>query len=137
MTPNMMERKRLPSFDDGQSNSNIIVEKGHVDAVSRGDFEMYCAEVGGLKRSGGIGDVLAGTISAYMAWNTILERSDEGGDVQGLKQQRVFAVWTACCTVKRATKLAFENKRRSMSSRDVLGEICGVIAQMEDDIDRC
>jgi len=56
--------------------------------------------------------------------------------VQGLMQQRAFAVWTACCTVKRATKLAFEKKRRAMSSRDVLNEICGVIMNIEEDIDR-
>jgi len=134
MTPNVMEMKRLPStssFGSENDNKNIIVEKGHADAVSRGDVVMQCAEEGGLKRSGGIGDVLAGTISAYMAWNQIIERGNEGG-----KQQRAFAVWTACCTVKRATKLAFENKRRAMSSRDVLDEICGVIAHMEDDIER-
>lgn len=145
MTPNMMEMKRLSSSSSSPSSSsssmlgdssgknNIIVEKGHVDAISRGDFAMQCSEEGGLKRSGGIGDVLAGTISAYMAWYAILKRSD---DVQGLSQQRAFAVWTACCTVKRATKLAFEKKRRTMSSRDVLNEICGVIMRLEEDIDR-
>jgi len=137
MTPNLMERKRLPppSSVDGNDNNNIIVEKGHVDAVSRGNFVMKCAEEGGLKRSGGIGDVLAGTISAYMAWYAVLERGDEESAVQGLEQQRAFAVWTACCTVKRATKLAFDKKRRAMSSRDVLNEICGVISDLEDDIE--
>jgi NAD(P)H-hydrate repair Nnr-like enzyme with NAD(P)H-hydrate dehydratase domain len=138
MTPNVMERKRLPppSSSGENDNNNITVEKGHVDVVSRGNFVMQCAEEGGLKRSGGIGDVLAGTISAYMAWHAILERGDEGNDEQGLRQQRAFAVWTACCTVKLATKVAFMNKRRAMSSRDVLDEICGVIAHMEDDIER-
>jgi len=138
MTPNVMEMKRLPSpssFGGESENKNIIVEKGHVDDISRGDFGMQCAEEGGLKRSGGIGDVLAGTMSAYMAWYTILNGGNTGSDLQGLKQQRAFAVWTACCTVKRATKLAFDNKRRAMSSRDVLGNICGVIAHMEDDIE--
>jgi ATP-dependent NAD(P)H-hydrate dehydratase len=144
MTPNVMEMKRLSSSPSSSSSSssilgdssgknNIIVEKGHVDAISRGDFAMQCAEEGGLKRSGGIGDVLAGTISAYMAWYAILKGSDA---VQGLTQQRVFAVWTACCTVKRATKLAFEKKRRAMSSRDVLNEICGVIMNIEEEIDK-
>ena len=140
MTPNVMEMKRLSSSPLSSSSSsilggknNIIVEKGHVDAISRGDYAMQCAEEGGLKRSGGIGDVLAGTISAYMAWYAILKRSD---DVQGLTQQRAFAVWTACCTVKRATNLAFEKKRRAMSSRDVLNEICGVIMNIEEDVDK-
>ena len=144
MTPNVMEMKRLMSSSHSTSlggendNKNIIVEKGHVDAISRGDIVMQCAEEGGLKRSGGIGDVLAGTISAYMAWYTILDGGNKASELQGsLKQQREFAVWTACCTVKRATKLAFKNKKRAMSSRDVLSEICGVIADMEDDIEKC
>ena len=137
MTPNVMEMKRFPSsssiLGDSNGKNNIIVEKGHVDAISRGNFVMQCAEEGGLKRSGGIGDVLAGTISAYMAWYAIMKRSDA---VQGLTQQRAFAVWTACCTVKRATNLAFEKKRRAMSSRDVLNEICGVIMNIEEDVDK-
>ena len=70
-----------------------------------------------------------------MACYTILNGGNMRSDLQGLKQQRAFAVWTACCTVKRATKLAFDNKRRAMSSRDVLDNICGVIAHMEDDIE--
>ena len=138
MTPNVMEMKRLPppsSFVE-RCNKNIIVEKGHVDTLSRGDLVMQCAEEGGLKRSGGIGDVLAGTISAYMAWYSILEKGHEGIIEQNLKQQRLFAVWTACCTVKKSTKAAFKSKRRAMSSRDVLEEISGVISVLEGDIEK-
>ena len=144
MTPNVMEMKRLPpvcssSMFDGEKswNNNIIVEKGYVDTISRGEFVMQCQEEGGLKRSGGIGDVLAGTISAYMAWYAIILArggSNNKNEVGDYTQQRAFAVWTACCTVKRATKVAFESKRRAMSSRDVLNEIFGVIMSIENDI---
>ena len=89
---------------------------------------MHCEEEGGLKRSGGIGDVLAGTISAFMAWNTIL--SDDATNQQQ-QQQRTFACWTACVAVKRATKLAYEKKRRSMGALDVIAEIGSVLDDME------
>ena len=92
---------------------------------------MYCEEEGGLKRSGGIGDVLAGTISAFMAWNTILDRDSDDIDSTKNQQQRVFACWVACVAVKKATKAAYDEKRRSMSALDVSGAIGNVLDDIE------
>lgn len=151
MTPNLMEMRRLNDAissgesletsegnDVGIQHANIIVQKGGVDTIMQGDSTMQCEEEGGLKRSGGIGDVLAGTISAFMAWNAILEKdaspdAGDGGLANGeqQQQQRLFASWTACAAVKKATKAAFQKKRRAMSAMDVVGEIGEVIAGME------
>lgn len=140
MTPNVMELRRLNDALDITTtattttkteelkNSNIIVQKGHTDTIANKHHTMHCEEEGGLKRSGGIGDVLAGSISAFMAWNTIL--SDDATNQQQQKQ-RAFACWTACVAVKRATKLAFEKKRRSMGALDVIAEIGSVLDDME------
>ena len=92
---------------------------------------MYREEEGGLKRSGGIGDVLAGTISAFMAWNIILGSDIDSIDVGKKQQHRVFACWTACVAVKKATKAAYDEKRRSMSALDVSGEISTVLDDIE------
>jgi len=92
---------------------------------------MKCEEEGGLKRSGGIGDVLAGTISAFMAWNTILETDSDDIDATKKQQHRIFACWTACVAVKKATKAAYDKKRRSMSALDVSGEIGNVLDDIE------
>ena len=148
------------------NNGNIIIQKGHIDSITStvvvsssfssatvGDqkvssstnvtttndyhYSMQCKEEGGLKRSGGIGDVLAGTISAFMAWNAIMENSEVGnGDTTAIQQQqqRLFACWAACCAVKRATKIAFDKKKRAMSAMDVLHEVGGVIGGMEAEI---
>ncbi|KAL7544457.1 hypothetical protein ACHAWF_007837 [Thalassiosira exigua] len=143
MTPNAMEMRRLdqaiPSNnkagDDANNCSNIVVQKGHADVIRQGLHAMHCEEEGGLKRSGGIGDVLAGTISAFMAWNAILERSNPNNFVRddgNEPNQRAFASWSACCAVKRATRAAYQNKRRAMSAIDVMGEIGGVIEGMEE-----
>jgi len=142
MTPNVMETRRLNdalSFSGKGSincsksisdNHNIIVQKGSIDTISNIHSKMYCEEEGGLKRSGGIGDVLAGTISAFMAWNTILD-TDSDMEVTKKQQQRVFACWTACVAVKMATKAAYDKKRRSMSALDVSGEIGNVLDDLE------
>jgi ATP-dependent NAD(P)H-hydrate dehydratase len=142
MTPNLMESKRLYealhnnqkrnhcSDDDGWTNAGIIVQKGGSDVVCQKFITMKCNEKGGLKRSGGIGDVLAGTISAFMAWNTILRKSTSGNNARQLENQ-IFAVWMACCTVKKATHKAFNRKRRAMSAQHVLEEIGDIIREIE------
>ncbi|KAL7478938.1 hypothetical protein ACHAW6_004692 [Cyclotella cf. meneghiniana] len=140
MTPNLMESKRLKEAlrkyrnkqdctdDDAWNNASIIVQKGSTDLVSQKYITLKCNEKGGLKRSGGIGDVLAGTISAFVAWHTILQKSGRGNDYVARKiENQMFAVWIACCTVKKATHKAFNRKRRAMSAQHVLEEISEVV----------
>ena len=146
MTPNVMEMRRLNHalsssngassiISESKENRNIIVQKGSVDTISNIHSTMFCEEEGGLKRSGGIGDVLAGTISAFMAWNTILETNSGDIEVAKKQQQRVFACWTACVAVKKGTNTAYDKKRRSMSALNVLGEIGTVLDDIEQGLD--
>eukprot|EP00970_Alexandrium_tamarense_P003617 scaffold569_cov220-Alexandrium_tamarense.AAC.8 len=138
MTPNLKEWSRLCGShdDEGETtterNDNIIVQKGYADVITYKSITLECNEEGGLKRSGGIGDVLAGTISAFMAWDTVLTRDD--ASVDSAQQQRLFAVWVACCVVKKATELAYKEKRRAMSAIDVLNGIGGVVGDMENEL---
>lgn len=48
-----------------------VVLKGKVDVVSNGTRTISCAVPGGLKRCGGIGDVLSGTMGTMLAWVSI------------------------------------------------------------------
>lgn len=136
MTPNLMEMRRLDVAFSGsgiESKKSILVQKGHVDTISYATQTiMKCKEEGGFKRSGGIGDVLAGAISAFMAWNVFMEETNCGVDEQQQQKQRLFACWTAATLVKKATKLAYEKKRRSMSAINVVDEISHVLNGMED-----
>jgi len=138
LTPNVVEYKRLVDSIGGGSEEElhknlpriVIVKKGCVDEIrywSGARVEsMLCSEEGGLKRSGGIGDILAGTIGTFTAWNRILSEShnNEGDDrIDNL----VLACWMACCVTKRATKVAFEKRKRSMTAPDILEEIGRVV----------
>ncbi|KAL7519630.1 hypothetical protein ACHAWX_004389 [Stephanocyclus meneghinianus] len=148
MTPNLMESKRLKEAlrkyrnkqgctdDDAWNNASIIVQKGSTDLVSQKYITLKCNEKGGLKRCGGIGDVLAGTISAFVALHTILQKSGRGNDYVARKiENQMFAVWIACCTVKKATHKAFNRKRRAMSAQHVLEEISEVISEIEQNLE--
>ena len=143
LTPNVVEYKRLmnvhgsdSSQEDNDNNpfeSVTIVEKGRYDKILVNGTCVYtCQEPGGLKRAGGIGDVLSGAIGTLVAWHCILSQSSETND-DDKKHQPLdlqLACWTACCLVKRATKRAFAAKRRAMSATDVLAQLGATLEEM-------
>lgn len=133
LTPNVMEGKRLiESAAVLPPETCIMIEKGAVDQIKPASNEtsnaftsMACGEVGGLKRSGGIGDVLAGTCGTLVAWNQILTAKGAAS-----ASDLPLSCWTACCFVKRSTKGAFDCHRRSMTAPDVLHQLGPTIDEM-------
>lgn len=142
LTPNLVEYQRLlqanGSLPSALAAATIVV-KGQVDRIQRGGKEIYqCEEPGGWKRSGGIGDVLAGTMGTMAAWNGILtqKQQEQTGDLLSPSSSSysspdlALSVWMACCFVKRATRRAFERKKRAMTAPDVLAELGSVMNNM-------
>jgi ATP-dependent NAD(P)H-hydrate dehydratase len=136
LTPNVVEYKRLM---DGNSNANenpfesvTIVQKGSTDAIwCDGQVRYQCGEAGGMKRCGGIGDVLAGTIGTLVAWQAIrATESKENKDSAGFQVDLPLACWTACCIVKRATQRAFDVKKRAMSAQDIMDHLGPTMGDM-------
>ena len=146
LTPNVVEYRRLiDSLADGSEEELkkilpgvVVVKKGHHDVIERfpstlhGSEEddnlenlvMICEEKGGLKRSGGIGDILAGNIGTFLAWNRILEsKLDSESDL-------LLSCWMASGITKRATNSAFLKRKRSMTAPDVLEEIGHVVDEV-------
>lgn len=126
LTPNAMEGRRLVESPAVlPPETCVMIEKGAVDQIKPASdgtsttfLSMTCGEKGGLKRSGGIGDVLAGTCGTLVAWNHIL--TAEGA---ASPSDLPLSCWTACCFVKRSTKNAFDRHRRSMAAPDVLHQL--------------
>jgi len=145
LTPNAMELKRIRESAGNNTDNNtdlpercLIIEKGAVDIIRPANSALSCSdddtnnnaihicdEVGGLKRSGGIGDILAGTIGSLVAWNNILTNRGKA-----TCDDLPLSCWTACCFVKRATKVAYDRHRRSMTAPDILEELGPVIDHM-------
>lgn len=146
LTPNVMEMRRLMNKENNESrhsslipealHRNVLVQKGKQDVIStffevveeddntyNEVFVMTCKEEGGLKRSGGIGDVLAGIVGTFVAWHDILRNNEHEHDPIEYKKDLLLSCWSACCVTKRATKAAFDKKRRSMTAPDILDEI--------------
>ena len=142
LTPNAMELKRLKQGLVGQNWSTdcIFVEKGSHDTIRRGGggsssddttTNLVCIEKGGIKRPGGLGDVLAGTLGTLVGWNRILT-TREVSSIDDVP----LSCWTACCMVKQATERAFKEHRRSMTAPDVLAVLGTIVNEMTFDFDR-
>ena len=130
LTPNVVEYKRIfPDEGVGPDEdfaSVTIVKKGREDAICVGGTEMMvCAEEGGPKRSGGIGDILSGTLGTLVAWHDILQDRKVASS-----SDLPLACWSACCFVKRSTKAAFNAKGRAMTAPDILVEMGATIDAM-------
>ena len=129
----------------------VIVKKGAMDVIFSTSSEtlhvkresMLCEEHGGLKRSGGIGDILSGCIGTFVAWNRILsdlnKKDMEHGEtkddakISSGNADLMLGCWSACCVTKRATKHAFERKRRGMTAPDVLEQLASAVDEMTGD----
>jgi len=132
LTPNVVEYKRLLQAHDGDiskvTHKGIIVKKGIEDVILQGGEPVSsCDEPGGLKRSGGLGDILAGSLGTLMAWNEILKQQQ-----QNASYSLPLSCWTACCITRRSTARAFSLKRRAMTAPDVLQEIGPAMIAMEE-----
>jgi ATP-dependent NAD(P)H-hydrate dehydratase len=125
LTPNVVERQRLNGLEQYWKGATVV-QKGAQDVICRDETTMVtCAEEGGLKRSGGLGDILAGTIGTLVAWNRIL--TDQG---LASSSDLPLACWTACCFAKRATKHAYQSHLRAMTAPDVLTDLGSTINEM-------
>jgi len=54
---------------------------------------------GGLKRTGGLGDILSGIVGVFVAWNTLIKSQED---------KLVLACWLVYCITKVATRNALK-----------------------------
>lgn len=162
ITPNAVEYQRLVSaaaarnnttnnhtvHDDDSDNDTIdpsvlqsvtVVRKGATDEIQIDGRTLFsCREPGGLKRAGGIGDVLAGAIGTLIAWQVVMVLKQNNNNTETYNNNNTdravvdlpLACWTACCLVKRATKRAFGIHRRAMGATHVLEQLGPTLQEM-------
>lgn len=126
-----------------------IFRKGVVDIISNGEIVFGVEEEGSMRRCGGQGDILAGSLGLLSHWMQLNEKGvasfavslspivfsslnqDDHSD-DPLLPTTIFnnstaaTAWAcifASTLVRRAGKLGFERKRRSMTSPDVIDSI--------------
>lgn len=130
LTPNAAEFRRLCQALGAQDmtlpqlceklKGPIVLQKGAVDRICRpGQVEpLSCSEPGAPRRPGGLGDFLAGSLAVLLGW-AVARRRDP-----------IFACQAASMLVRRACKVAYDHKKRSMVAPDVLDEVGGAFEEL-------
>ena len=98
-------------------------------------FLLPCSEVltvsteGGLKRSGGQGDILSGTLSTFLAWAKIFKNGEathagapEASTIES-KRLLLLAAYGASTTTRLCSKQAFAKHGRALLADDLLPEV--------------
>ncbi|KAL4750378.1 HX dehydratase [Aspergillus terricola var. indicus] len=122
-----------------------IIQKGPHDVISNGVTSIVSDLPGGLKRSGGQGDTLTGSLGTLLAWRAAYhdalwdsgeqEHSKEAQskeEVQGeLESNRrmspgttlLLAAWAGAAITRECSRRAFKAKGRSMQASDLTDEV--------------
>ncbi|KAI1422662.1 H-hydrate dehydratase [Xylaria sp. FL1777] len=143
LTPNVVEFGRLWKgvFPDHQQQGGAedsaqvkalskalggvtIVQKGAKDLISNGETTLVVDVRGGLKRSGGQGDTLTGSIATFLAWRKAYLDGlwDHGRQLQEAETLGLAAFGGAAIT-RECSRLAFEKHGRSLQASDLTEQV--------------
>lgn len=106
-----------------------ILKKGKIDIISDGQEVVYNEIEGSLKRCGGIGDLLTGTLGLFSFWcDSANERSSL------FKNPNLIAAYSASVFIRECSKKAFSKYHRSLLAVDIIEEISNTFYDMFDKI---
>jgi ATP-dependent NAD(P)H-hydrate dehydratase len=132
-----------------------VIQKGAKDYISSGKATVVCNVPGGLKRSGGQGDTLTGSLGTFLAWkkayqdriwkyvfiainfdNTISILTDDSHDGSLSDDDLVtLAAYGASALTRTCSRLAFEKKGRALQAIDLSIEIPSAFIELFGDDD--
>ncbi|KAK2646930.1 hypothetical protein Ddye_022125 [Dipteronia dyeriana] len=132
LTPNVNEYKRLvqkvlscevndqdaPELLQSLANrigGVTILQKGKSDLISDGDTVKSVSIYGSPRRCGGQGDILSGSVAVFLSW----ARAKEKSTISAMNPT-VLGCIAASALLRKAASLAFENKKRSTLTSDII-----------------
>jgi ATP-dependent NAD(P)H-hydrate dehydratase len=136
LTPNVVEFGRLAkakgvSVDEGKPEELCgklanafggvtIIQKGSKDYISNGKYTFVSEGEGGLKRSGGQGDTLTGSLATLLAYrkayhDQIWEHENDLEKAETL----ALAAYGGSAITRECSRLAFKEKGRSLQASDL------------------
>jgi ATP-dependent NAD(P)H-hydrate dehydratase len=136
LTPNVVEFGRLAkakgvNVDEGDPSELCsklakafggvtIIQKGAKDYISNGAHTLISEGEGGLKRSGGQGDTLTGSLATLLAYRKAYHDKiwDHGTSMEP-SETLALAAYGGSCITRECSKLAFKEKGRSLQAADL------------------
>ena len=143
LTPNVMEFARLAkamnvdvevkeSEKVCQKLANAmggvcIIQKGKNDYISNGEETTVSDFKGGLKRSGGQGDTLTGSLGTFLAWRQIYHEGlwDVGKEPMSRHETLMVCAFAGSAITRECSRRAFAKKGRSLQASDLTDEVHG------------
>jgi Predicted sugar kinase len=129
-----------------------IIQKGPHDVISNGVTSIISDTKGGLKRSGGQGDTLTGSLGTLLAWRAAYhDKLWDSGEKDNSKEAQskdevqaelesdkrmspattlLLAAWTGSSITRECSRKAFEAKGRSMQASDLTDEVHGAFLRL-------
>ncbi|PWN89019.1 Ribokinase-like protein [Acaromyces ingoldii] len=104
-----------------------ILLKGKIDRITDGRSILYVSEPGGLKRCGGQGDILTGSLSTFLAWASVYQ-SGVGSDTKAGKridEERLpmLAAYGASTIMRTVSNIGFKTHKRALLAHDLLDQV--------------
>lgn len=101
-----------------------INAKGSHDVISDGQQVLTCSLKGSLRRCGGQGDLLSGSMGTFAYWmHSYSGQKKEDSRFLWWFKPTLLAAFAACSLTRRCSFLAFEKKNRHMTTSDMVEEI--------------
>lgn len=140
LTPNVVEFGRLAEAmgvnvkegDPSEMCSKLskayggvtIIQKGAKDYISNGKHTLVSDGEGGLKRSGGQGDTLTGSLATLLAYRAAyLEKLWEHDGSLSASETLALCAFGGSAITRECSKLAFAEKGRSLQAGDLTDHV--------------
>lgn len=130
-----------------------IIQKGPHDVISNGVTSIISDVKGGLKRSGGQGDTLTGSLGTLLGWRAAYHdklwdsgekdnekdaqsRDDVQAEIDSENRRLsptttlLLAAWAGSSLTRECSRRAFEAKGRSMQASDLTDEVHGAFLRL-------
>jgi len=156
LTPNVVEFKRLcdsvgiKDVAEGQGKESdkvealakaldgvTIIQKGGKDLISNGTTTLVDDLAGGLKRSGGQGDTLTGSIATFLGWRKAYLDGLWRVEEPKLDAQEMIglAAFGGSAITRECSRLAFAKRGRSLQASDLTEEVHNAFMNLFGEVD--
>ncbi len=139
LTPNVVEFGRLAKSVGMDQSSDpekaclelskilggvCIIQKGPVDYISQGIETTVCEFEGGLKRAGGQGDTLTGSLGTFLAWREVYhEKLWDIGEEMSRPETLLAAAFGGSAITRECSRRAFAKNQRALQASDLTDEV--------------
>lgn len=102
-----------------------IIQKGPVDYISQGKDTTVSDFKGGLKRAGGQGDTLTGSLGTFLGWRQLYHEGlwDVGDDKMSRPETLLVAAFAGSAITRECSRRAFAKKARALQASDLTDEV--------------